>query len=179
MKRRKFDPAYFLFNLVLIMGTAALLVKCSQPAKAGQGEVTWTAPTQYCDGRPLPAIAGYEILYTQKKVDVLGSARTYTITGLLPGEWFFSIAARDMAGNTSNFSTASKIVKPEEFVTKTTKVYTFFRSNGNISVAATTHTVPLGTVCDPTQSVNGKYKIPLGAVTWSGTKLTAALADCG
>jgi hypothetical protein len=58
-------------------------------------------------------------------------------------------------------------------------VYTFFRSNGNITVVSTPHRVALGVVCDATQSVNGKYRVPLEAVTWNGSRMTAALADCG
>jgi len=30
-------------------------------------------------------------------------------------------------------------------------------------------TAPIGTICDPTQSVNGKYVVPVSAVTWAGT----------
>ena len=93
--------------------------------------------------------------------------------------WWFSLAAVNSDGDSSEFVTVEKTIAPNEFVTKTTTVYTFFRSNGNVSVVATPHRVPLGTVCDATQSVNGKYKVALEAVTWSGAKLTAALADCG
>lgn len=165
----------FLLPLALIMGAMALGARCAQ---AGEAVLTWTAPTQNCNGTTLTDLTGYNLTYGQKKEALPKTPLTKTVTGLTPGVWWFSLAATTPTA-TSEFITVEKTVAPAEFVTKTNKVYTFFRSGGNITLSVTPHTVPLGTVCDATQSVNGKYKIALEAVTWSGKKLTAALADCG
>lgn len=166
----------FLLGAAVIMATLGFTARC---AHAGEATITWTAPTQNCNGTPLTNLAKYDLTYGQARADLPLTPLTKTVTGLTPGVWWFSLAAVNATNDRSEFVTVSKTITPAEFVTKSTTVYTFFRSNGNISVVATLHRVPLGTVCDATQSVNGKYKVALEAVTWSGTKLTAALADCG
>jgi hypothetical protein len=166
----------FLTTAIIMLATLSLMSEC---AKAGEAVITWTAPTRNCDGTLLTNLAKYDLTYGQARTDLPLTPLTKTVTGLTPGNWWFSLAAVNAAGESSQFVTATKTVTPAEFVTKSTTVYTFFRSGGNITVVGTPHRVPLGTVCDATQSVNGKYKVALEAVTWSGTKLTAALADCG
>lgn len=161
------------------MKKALLLALMALPAWAGEGSLTWTAPTQNCNGTPLTNLAKYDLTYGQKRIDLPLTPLSYTVTGLVPGTWWFSLAAVNSNGDRSEFVTVEKVVAPADFVTKSTTVYTFFRSGGNITVVGTPHRVPLGTMCDATQSVNGKYRVPLEAVTWSGAKLTAALADCG
>ena len=165
----------FVITAAIMSSTLFIMDKCH----AGEGALTWTAPTQNCNGTPLTNLSKYTLTYGQKRLDLPLTPLSYTVTGLSPGVWWFSLAAVNSNGERSEFVTVEKTIAPNEFVTKTTTVYTFFRSNGNISVVATPHRVPLGTVCDATQSVNGKYKVALEAVTWSGAKLTAALADCG
>lgn len=175
------------FRIIAILGLGAALVwfliaigKSPVGLVLGaETEVTWTAPTQRCDGTALTNLAGYSLTYGQSRVDLPTTPMAYTVTGLKPGLWWFSLAAVDADGNRSEFVTVTRDVQPEEFVTKTTKVYTFFRANGNIVVTVTPHTVALGVVCDASQSVNGKYRVALENITWAGTPLTAALADCG
>lgn len=177
------------FNLFRFIGVALAavvgfsLAQCTpwwiSNANAGEATITWTAPTKNCDGTSLTNLAKYDLTYGQKRTDLPLTPLTHIVTGLAPGTWWFSLAAVNSTGDRSEFVTVEKVVAPAEFVTKTNKVYTFFRSGGNVTVVATPHTVPVGTVCDATHSVNGKYKVALEAVTWSGTKLTAALADCG
>lgn len=166
----------FLTTAIIMIATLSLMSEC---AKAGEAALTWTAPTRNCDGTLLTNLAKYDLTYGQKRQDLPLTPLSKTVTGLTPGSWWFSLAAVNSDGDRSEFVTVEKVVAPTEFVTTSTTVYTFFRSGGNITVTGTLHRVPLGTVCDATQSVNGKYKVPLEAVTWSGTKLTAALADCG
>lgn len=164
-----------LITTAIVMATLALMSRC---AHAGEAVLTWTAPTQNCNGTQLTNLTGYTLTYGQKRETLGTTPLTKTITGLVPGTWWFSLAATTPT-DSSEFVTVEKVVAPADFVTKSTTVYTFFRSGGNITVTGTVHRVPLGTVCDATQSVNGKYRVPLEAVTWNGTRLTAALADCG
>ena len=165
----------FIITATIMASTLFVMDKCH----AGDAAITWTAPTRNCDGTLLTNLAKYDLTYGQKRQDLPLTPLAHTVTGLTPGIWWFSLAAVNSTGDRSEFVTVEKTIAPAEFVTKTNRVYTFFRSGGNITVVATPHTVALGTVCDATQSVNGKYKVALEAVTWSGTKLTAALADCG
>ena len=169
------------------MKKAMLLCLLAFPAWGGQAELTWEIPRTYCDGSPMATPDNYTLTYGQKKETLSpGTLINHTVTGLAPGLWWFSLAANvtnptavPPKVDQSQFVTVEKTIPPEEFVTKSNNVYTFFRSNGNISVIKTNHTVPLGVMCDATQSVNGKYKVALESVVWLGTKLTAALADCG
>ena len=156
-----------------------LLLSVAMTARAGQAEVTWQPPTQNCDGSPVGELASYTLTYGQTKQTLPLAPLSHTVTGLKPGDWWFSLSVTNKAGEESQFVTAEKTIPPEEFVTKSNNVYTFFRSNGNISVVKTNHTVATGVVCDATQSVNGKYKVSLEDVVWLGAKLTPALADCG
>lgn len=170
----------FLYRLLIttaiVMATLALMSRC---AEAGELNTTWTAPTGNCNNTPLTDLQGYRMRWGSGTAQLPANATSYTVSGLTPGTWWVNVAAFNSTGEESQYVAAWKTVTAAEFVTKTNKVYTFFRSGGNITLSVTPHTVPLGTVCDATQSVNGKYKIALEAVTWSGTKLTAALADCG
>lgn len=151
----------------------------SNVAHAGQAVLTWQPPTKNCDGSTITNLSGYILTYGQVKQELPLTPLSKTVTGLTPGFWWFSLAAKNSAGEVSQFVTVEKTIPPEEFVTKSNNVYTFFRSGGNINIVKTNHTVPLGVVCDATQSVNGKYKVRLEDVVWLGAKLTAALADCG
>ena len=165
----------FLLTAIVMSLTLVVMAKC---AKAGEAALTWVAPTQNCNGTALTNLTGYSLTVSKVNQALPLAPQAYTVQGLTPGVWWFSLASVTPT-NRSEFVTVSKTIAPTEFVTKTRTVYTFMRSGGNIMVLATSHTVPLGTVCDATQSVNGKYKVPLEAITWSGAKMTAALADCG
>ena len=173
-------PMNFLYRLLIttaiIMATLAVMSRC---AEAGELNTTWQTPVGNCDNTPLTDLAGYRVRWGSGTVQLPATATGYTVPNLTPGTWWINVAAFNMQNVESQYVAGWRTVAVEEFVTKTNKVYTFFRSNGNITLTVTPHTVPLGTVCDATQSVNGKYKVALEAVTWSGTKLTAALADCG
>lgn len=165
-------------GLFLIAGTNAALFFPS--AGAGEATLTWTAPTQNCNGTSLTNLKHYELIYGQTKEILPLTPLSKTITGLLPGTHWFSMAAVNTNDVRSEFVTVSKTITPAQFVTKTTRVYTFAKAEGGILVLQTLHTVPLGVQCDATQSVNGKYIIPRSAVTYSGTaRPVAVLADCG
>lgn len=149
-------------------------------ASAGELSATWTAPTQNCNGTPLTDLVGYKVRWGQGTSQLPKTTLAFTATGLKPGDWWFSIAAYNAAGVESEFVSAGKTITPAEFKTTGTTVYTFVRADGKVLVLPTLHTVPVGTVCDATQSVNGKYVVPREAVTWSGSaRLVAVLADCG
>ena len=148
-------------------------------ANAGEAALTWTAPTKNCNGTDLTNLTGYSLTYGQKRVALGTAPLSYTVTGLTPGTWWFSLAAVTPVTR-SEFVTVEKVVPPEAFTTKTTTVYTFIKAEGNVVILPTLHTVPLGTQCDAAQVVSGKYIIPRSAVIWSGSaRPVAVLGDCG
>lgn len=187
MSRRSIDW----FRILMILALAAGVIWISfilgrspigwmiPSASAGTAELTWTAPTKNCNGTDLTNLTGYSLTYGQARTPLPATPLSFTVTGLKPGTWWFSLAAVTPTDR-SEFVTVEKVVAPEDFKTVTTTVYTFFKASGNIVVLPTLHTVPLGTVCDATQSVNGKHIIPRSAVTWSGTaRPVAVVGDCG
>jgi hypothetical protein len=151
------------------------------PVMAGEMVVSWQPPVLNCDGSQLTNLAGYDVRWGTKVQNLPDPAATGFTTpkGLTPGEWWVSVSAYNTTGEWSQFVTATKTVAPEEFVTTGTVVYTFVkRENGIITLPV--GTVALGVVCDAAQSVNGKYVVPRGEVTWSGlTRPTVVVADCG
>jgi len=172
--KQRFD----LFRLLLVL-TLAVLALWLARAFAGEANLTWVAPTQNCNGTALTNLTGYSLTYGKAKEALPTTPLAKTVTGLTPGTWWFSLAAVTPTDR-SEFVTVEKVIPPEQFVTKTTTVYTFVKANGGILVLGTLHRVPLGTQCDANQTVNGKYIIPREAVTWSGSsRPVAVLGDCG
>lgn len=149
-------------------------------ARADTLNVTWTAPTGNCNNTPLTDLRGYRVRWGSGSIDLPATATAFDIPNVAPGTWWVNVAAFNSTGQESQYVAAWKTVTPDKFVTKATTVYTFVRAEGKILTLPTLHTVPLGTQCDATQSVNGKYVVPREAVTWSGSaRLVAVLADCG
>lgn len=182
--KRKVD--WFRVVVILALGAAVIWVSIilgKSPigyAFGGTAELTWVAPTQNCNGTPLTNLAGYDLTYGQKRQPLPLTPLSHTLTGLTPGTWWFSLAAVNTDGDRSEFVTVEKVIPPEEFVTKTQTVYTFFKAEGNIVVLPTLHRIDIGVQCDANQSVNGKYIIPRSAVEWSGSaRPVAVLGDCG
>lgn len=161
------------------MWRVMLLCLLALPVWGKDVNVSWTAPVGNCDGTPLADLTGYKVRWGTGSATLPATDTQFTIPALTPGPWWVHVAAFNSQGAESQYVGAWKEVGPEEFVTTSNKVYTFFRANGNIVVTVTPHTVKLGVVCDATQQVNGKYRIPLENVTWAGVRLSAALADCG
>lgn len=181
--KRKID--WFRVLVILALGAAVVWVSITlgkSPigyAFGGEANLTWVAPTRNCNGTSLTNLTEYSLTYGSKRETLPKTPLSKTITGLTPGTWWFSLAAVTPTAR-SEFVTVEKVIAPEDFKTVSTKVYTFARAEGNILILVTPHTVPLGTVCDANQSVNGKYIIPRSAVSWSGAgNLVAVLGDCG
>ena len=88
----------------------------------GSAVLNWSIPTTRADGAPLSMgeIAGYEIYVLSEstgQTSVItvssGSTSTYTVTGLAAGTYYFSMAAKDTAGNLSALSSVvSKAIAP-------------------------------------------------------------------
>jgi hypothetical protein len=163
---------------LVIFGVCAVLALWVSGAFGGEATVTWTAPTQNCNGTPLTGLTGYELTYGQGRVSLPTTPLGYTVKGLTPGTWWISLAALTSTQR-SEFVTVSKTVAPAEFVTTATPAYAVVKGVNKL-VLVSVGTVPLGTVCDPLNSVNGNYVVPRTSVTWSGTvKPDIVVARCG
>lgn len=157
----------------------ALLLFGITKAIAGEGTLTWTAPTQRCDGSPLTNLAGYSLTYGQAKQELPLTPLTYTVRGLAPGTWWFSLAAVDAAGERSEFVTVSKVIEPAAFVTTAADVFTVVKRTDRF-VMLKVGTAPIGTQCIADQTVNGLYAVPRAAVTWSALiRPDVVVAACG
>lgn len=84
----------------------------------GTGSVTlsWIPPTERTDGTPLQTLAGYKISYGRMSevydytidIDNPGLA-SYVVEGLVPGDWYFVMAAYDTEGLESDYSNEAKL----------------------------------------------------------------------
>ena len=165
----------FTTTLAVITVTLALMSKC---AKAGEAIITWTAPTQNCNGTPLTNLTGYDLTYGQGRVPLGLTPLTYTVTGLTPGTWWFSMAAKNSTGDRSEFVTVEKTILANEFVVAQSDAFALVKRIDRL-VLAKVGTVPVGTPCLADQTVNGKYVVPRSLVTWSGTvKPDVVVATC-
>lgn len=150
-------------------------------ASAGEVEITWTKPERNCDGTPLTNLAGFRAYWWPNMAELANpAASAFTIPGLAPGRWWVSVTAYNSAGEESYFAgPAYKDVLPADFKTVAPTVYTVVKAVDRF-VLLPVGTVPLGVVCDATNSVNGSYVIPRTSVVWSGSvKPDVVVAKCG
>jgi hypothetical protein len=180
MKRGKKLTMRELFNLITILSLGILLLVLFgvfRNVRAAETELTWTAPTQNCNGTSLTDLTGYVLTYGQAQVPLPPAPLSYTVKGLTPGVWWFSLAAVKGA-DSSEFVTVSATIGPEEFVTTDPTVYTVVKGV-NRFLLLPVGTIPLGTVCYASNTVNGHYVVPRALVTWSGTvKPDVVVAKC-
>lgn len=73
---------------------------------ARSATLSWNASTKNADGTPISDLAGYRIRYGTSAgvytttIDA-GNVRTYTVSGLEPGKYYFVVQAYDSNGNVS------------------------------------------------------------------------------
>lgn len=192
--------AWMLTASALVM---ALSVIGLTRALAADVAVTWTNPTQNVDGSAIPAsgtgqltgnrvewgsCAGTAPNYTFGTAAGQQSFATpttaYTVPALAPGTHCFRAFASTTYGESGPSGVASRVIAPPLPLPPTgltvaqLTVYTVLKRDDRF-VMLPVGTVPAGTACDTTQSVNGYYVVPRGAVTWSGTvKPAVVVATC-
>ena len=74
-------------------------------ATSGSATLSWIPPTQNLDGSPITDLSGYHIYYGTNADDLTtsitvngGSSSTYTVSGLSPGTYYFSVVAYNAEG---------------------------------------------------------------------------------
>lgn len=161
-----------------ILMIASLLAAGAHAQIPGAATLTWTAPIQNTDGTPLTDLAGFKIYYGQGQggpypvsVNVTDPAQTVLVVdGLGSGDWFFVSTAYNAAGKESDFSNeALKVIvdSPGPFTVIDGEVFNLVKQKDKF-VLLPVGTVPMGTQCDPAQSVNGHHVVPNDAVQWFG-----------
>jgi hypothetical protein len=119
------------------------------------------------------------------------AARSYRVPDLTNGTYYYVLSALNQAGSSSAYAgpvtntinrtsvSASVTVDVTAFSTTATAVYNVVKKNNGF-VMVQVGTVPLNTVCDKTQYVNGYNAVPVSAVTsWSGTiRPIVVVAQC-
>jgi hypothetical protein len=165
-----------------------LLLTVAMTARAGEGELTWQTPYTFCNGSPMGTPSNIRVLWgpmSTNHVMLPGTATSYTVPGLTPGEWWFVATAivpdPDNAGQQLESQVGGpvfKTVTPEEFVTSEPDVYALVKRTDRV-VLSRVGTVPIGTICNPAESINGKFVVPKAAVTWAGSvRADVVVATC-
>lgn len=192
--------AYLLIASALVMG---LLVLGVSRALAANVAVSWTNPTQNVDGSAIPVTGAGRLVgnrvewgtctgtapnYTfgtsaGQQVFTTPTA-AYTVPNLAPGTHCFRAYASTTYGESGPSGVAAKVIAPPlpqpptGLTVAVLTVYTVLKRDDRF-VMLPVGTVPAGTACDTTQSVNGYYVVPRGAVTWSGSvKPAVVVATC-
>jgi hypothetical protein len=179
----------------MLYGLILSLVFMAEWAHAGEAELTWTAPTQNTDGSPLTDLAGFKLYMGTTlggpypvSIDIADpAATTFTVPNLSEGTYYFVSTAYNSAvpSQESDFSNeATKTIlplvpMPPGMLTVVNELVWDIVKQNNKYVFLGVGTVPMGTQCDPTQTVNGRYAVPNDAVIWFGNvRPPVVVADC-
>jgi hypothetical protein len=180
-----------LFLCFLAMPTTAL---------ANQVTLSWTNATENTDSTPIESTGPTALVSTTiewsacdpetsmvqvplQEVLVSASVTTYTIT---TGSGTFCFRAKHIneAGESSDWSNvAVKTVNatslpPGDLVAQAVTVYSVAKLTDGFLLLAVGR-VPVGTGCDKTQSVNGRYVVPTSEVEWdTSNRAPVVVADC-
>lgn len=103
------DPVTYRRRCLGVPGAAVALsiAACSNagPQFNGTANLKWTAVTTNTHGGPLWDLAGYKVFYgtsasSMNTVVVLSNpnVRTFVVTNLSPGTWYFAVAAYTASG---------------------------------------------------------------------------------
>jgi len=167
----------FLLALGLLGLVYGLLVRA---VHAGDLTATWQKPETNCDGSPITNLAGFRAYWGPYRAELPDpAAASYAVTGLPPGQWWLAVTAYNSENVESPVAgPVLKVIAPEDFKVSEPTAYTIVKHT-NTLLLLPVGTVPVGTVCNAAQSVNGRYAVPRDAVTWSGSIRPAiVVASC-
>ena len=178
------------FLILLLFATSAM---------AGEAQLSWTQPTQNTDGSAIPAsgtgrLTGNRVEWgtcsgtafgTKAGEQVFATPTTaYTVPNLAPGTWCFRAYASTTYGESGPTNAVQKVIAPpmpnppSGLTVANTVAYTVVKREDRF-VMLPVGTVPAGTSCDTSQSVNGYYVVPRETVTWTGSvKPVVVVSQC-
>lgn len=175
-------------------GFLILLALFATQAMAASVDLSCIAPTLNEDGTAYLDQGGFTFFWgpTQggpyptsvDETDPTNCAQT--ISDLTEGTWYFVVTAWDdktprNESVKSNEATKNVGIPPQPPSMMTVQNLTVYTVSKQIDkfVLFAVGTVPVGTSCDSTQSVNGFYVVPIAEVTWTGTvDPDVVVADC-
>lgn len=164
-----------------------LLLSSPTLVLAGAATLSWSPPTENEDGTPLTDLAWYNIYhgttssgpYSSQIIGIAPNATSHVVTNLAVGTHYFVSTAVNDAGAESVWSNEAIKDVADVFGATNGTVFSVAKST-NMFVLIAVGSVPVGTECDPDQSVNGNYVVPINEVTWSGTvRPDVVVAECG
>ena len=167
-----------------------LLTLFASVATAGSATLTWTAPLTNTDNSPLIGPVTYSVYEgasgVSKNLVVSGlTGLTYTVGGLVGGSKPCFVVVDVVAGILSAASNETCTIVPLPTpnpptgltVTAVTAYQPVAQTNAYIMVAV--GTVPFGTKCLGSQSVNGRYVVARSFVKWnSSNRPPVVVASC-
>lgn len=162
--------------------------------------LTWTNATQNVDGTDIPptgpdALASTTIEWSRCDPETSMVQVPFEIEVVTPditektittgsGTFCFRAKHTNEAGASSDFTpVVVKVINaipmpPGDFVVSALTVYSVQKLNDGFLLLAIGK-VPLGTPCDRTQTVNGKYVVPADEVIWdTANRAPVVVADC-
>lgn len=183
---------------LLTLFCVALLVGSIEAYAQQDVTLSWTPPTQNTDGTPLTDLAGYKIyqgttsgtypvVYDVPNPGVV----SYIVEGLADGTYYFAATAYNTSGIESDYSNeVAKVVEtpstpnpPLNLVVLEDNLTAYYISvTENVIRTVPLGTVPPGTPCDTSMSVNGKYVVPrdeLRPAEGVTVDTQLILAECG
>lgn len=155
-------------------------------AFAGDATLTWTAPTLNTDGSTLTDLAGFTIYggtvqggpYGDVSITISNPATTtFVVPGLSEGTTYYFVVTAFNSANPVQESDpsneASKLIPPlvpAPPTGLTVQALTVFTIVDQVDkfVLVAVGTVPAGTECDRSETVNGHYVVPRASVQWAG-----------
>ena len=171
----------------------SLLLTTAAVAETSAVTLSWTAPTKNEDGSNFTDFSKFKLYYGTKTrtytgvIDNIQNATyVFNANGTQPvGQYYFVVTAVNSKGQESgNSNEATKAIVEIDGILKVTNsiVYTIVKQP-NSFVLLPIGSVPLGTECDPLQTVNGKYVVPTDKVTWTSqapnrVEPDVVVADC-
>lgn len=179
----------------VVIGILFLLLAVQ--AQAGEATLSWTAPTQNTDGSALTDLAGFKIYaglvqggpYGDVSITINNPATTtFVVPGLAEGTTYFFVTTAFNSANPvqeSDFSNeVSKLIPPlvpmppTMLTVQNLTAFDVVKQKDKYILLAV-GTVPAGTQCDPSQTVNGHYGVPSDLVAWFGNvQPPVVVADC-
>ena len=172
------DPLFYIACLIV----AVICIAYSKGAHAESSvTLTWTAPTEQiinCQSEPVQGLAGFRIYELVADIND-PAATTYVINERPPGTQTYVSTAYNTDGNESiNSNSATKEIGPLR-VTGTTAYV--IGTIPNKIVFFVVGTVPLGTLCFESQTVNGRYAFDVIEMvpTNPASKPLVVYASCG
>lgn len=168
----------------------ALAGATSLSAQTGSAVLSCTPPTLNTDGSTISGAVTYRFYRgttaaSQTTASPVQTSCAYTFTALATGTHYFSATAIVGGVESAKSAAVSKVIvpptpnPPSNLTVQQDQTAYIINQSDNRIVMVPAGTIPMGTVCDTTQQVLGKYVVDIATVTWAGSvRSRVAFASC-